>query len=248
MIIDAHIHLGRDYVFDEDFTEEELLKYYVENNVYGAIVQPSISRPYMEDTIKIHDRIHKLCKKYPGKYWGMISINPHFRPEDYEKEAKRCVQELGFVGVKMTTIAHAVHPSKKDGMHVFEVAKALGIPVMIHTGAGTPFADPVSIIPALEAFRDVKTVLAHSGTDLLAQQALYLAKTYENVYLDTSWINILNLQNFIKVLGPHKIMFASDHPINVPVELTKYRTAIHDPEILNQVLAGTVIEVFNLKV
>lgn len=246
MIIDAHAHLGYDNVFDEDFTEEELLLYYDKCGVDGAIVQPGVTRPYIEDAMEAHNRIHRLCKQYPGRFWGMFTINPHLRAEEYEKEAERCVKELGFVGVKINPLAQAVHPSKKDGLHVFEVARKLNIPVMVHTGSGTPFSDPVSIIPAAKAFKDVKIVLAHAGTDLLSQQALYVAREFENVYVEPSWLSILATSNMIKVLGPQKVMFSSDHAINVPIELAKYRTAIQDERVLEQVLSGTAIEVFNL--
>lgn len=133
MIIDSHAHLGYDYVFDEESNEEDLQYYYKKYKIYGAIIQPFISRPYVKDTVDIHDRIYKFCKSSPGRFWGMASINPHFTPEDYEKEAKWCVEELGFVGIKITPIAHAVHPSSKVGIHVFEMARYLNVPVMVHT-------------------------------------------------------------------------------------------------------------------
>jgi len=248
MIIDSHAHLGHDYVFDDEVNEEHLLESYKKYGVDGAIVQPFICRPYIADTVKIHNRIFDLCNKYPGKFWGMASINPHFIPEEYEEEARRCILKLGFVGIKLTPIAHAVHPGTKDGMHVFQVAKKLNVPVMVHTGAGLPFADPVSLLPVAEKFKDVKIILAHAGTDLMAQQALYLAMKFENVYIEPSWLSILNIRKMLKVLGASRIMFSSDHVINVPVELAKYRTLINESKELEQVLSGTAIKVFNLKI
>lgn len=248
MVIDAHAHLGYDHVFDVEQNEEELLRYYSQYNIDGAIVQPFISRPYVEDMVQIHDRIHVLCLKYPGRFWGMASIDPHLRPEDYEKEAVRCVKELGFVGIKMTPIAHAVNPPTRDGRHVLEVARELGVPVMIHTGAGIPFADPVSLIPIVRDFPDVKIVMAHCGTDLFFQQALYLAETYKNVYAEPSWLNILNTKRLVDTIGVERVMFSSDHAINAIVELVKYKTAITNGADLERVLSGTVIEVFSLKV
>ena len=68
MIIDAHVHLGEDVVFDEVNTEEELIKYYDEFDIDGGIIQPFIPRPYLEDHRKIHDRIAKFCKEqWPRK-------------------------------------------------------------------------------------------------------------------------------------------------------------------------------------
>lgn len=246
MIIDAHAHLGYDYVFDEEASEEDLLLWYDRFHVHGAIVQPFLNRPYLEDTRQIHDRIHSLCKSYPGRFFGMSSINPHFKPDDYQTEAKRCITELGFVGLKLTPHGHAVHPSSQDGLHVFETAKGLDVPVMVHTGAGAPFADPISLINALNNFKDLPVILAHAGTDLYFQQALYLAKIYENVYLEPSWLSIINVRKALKEIGPSKILFSSDHAVNVPVELAKYRTLLEEGPSLALVLGGNARRIFGL--
>lgn len=246
MIIDAHAHLGHDYVFEDDTSEDELLKWYKEYKIDGAVVQPFINRPYIKDTIEIHNRISKFCQENEGYFYGMASINPHFRPEDYEKEAERCINELNFVGLKITPIAHAVHPASKDGRHVFEVAKKLNVPVMVHTGAGIPFSDPASLLDVVSDFKDVKIVIAHAGSDLFYQQALYLAKKFDNVFLEPTWINIMNLKEMIETVGVRKIMFSSDQILNIPVELVKYRTLIKNDNELERVLSGTIMEVFDL--
>jgi len=77
---------------------------------------------------------------------------------------------------------------------------------------------------------------------------LYLAETYTNVYVEPSWLNILNTRKLIKSIGASKVMFSSDHGINVPMELTKYRTLVEDEKELERILSGTAIEVFNLSV
>ena len=245
-ILDAHAHLGHDVVFDEDSTEEELLYWHERCKVTGAIVQPFIPRPYLEDTAAIHDRIHALCIRYPGRFFGMASINPHLRPGEYELEAHRCVRELGFVGIKLTPIAHAVHPGSADGRHAFEVANGLDVPMMVHTGAGIPFADPAALESVVSDYRKVPVILAHAGTDLFFTQALSLALRYEHVYLEPSWVSILNLKKALKAVGATKIMFSSDHAVNIPVELTKYHTLAPSQSILEQMLSKTATEVFGL--
>ena len=152
MIIDVHGHLGEDVVFDEQQTEEQLLDAYKKNGVDGAIIQPYLPRIYMEDHVRIHDRIYEMTKCKEKRFWGMASINPHFRPEEYDKEAVRCIRGLKFVGIKITPIGHACHPSSKDAMHVWEVCRELKVPLMIHTGAGIPFSDPMSVEKALRSF------------------------------------------------------------------------------------------------
>lgn len=246
-IFDAHVHLGKDYVFDEEQTESEILQTFDEHGVYGGVVQPYIPRPYVEDTRQIHNRIKKFCDDNPGRFYGMMSMSPHFRPEDYEKEAKRCVNELKFVAIKITPIAHACHPNKESCRFVYEMCRLLKIPVMVHTGAGIPFADPMTLAYVVEEYPDVNFILAHGGSDMMCMQAIYLAKRYNNVYLEPSWISVINFKAMIKAVGYSKIMFSTDNLGNVPVELAKYRSVIKREEDLEQVLFKTACSVFNIK-
>lgn len=245
-IIDAHVHLGNDCVFDEEQTEVEILDTFAKYDVEGGIVQPFIPRMYVEDTQRIHDRIFAFCQNNCGRFWGMMSMNPHFSRADYEKEAQRCIRDLGFVGIKITPIAHAAHPAKSDCMAVFEVAKELNVPVMVHTGAGVPFADPMQLSKPIEAFRDVKIVIAHGGSDNMVGSAIYLARRYENVFIEPSWLAIPNLMGMYKQLGPGKIMFSSDMLVNLPMELCKYDLVFKEQEAREQVYHKTVESVFNL--
>jgi predicted TIM-barrel fold metal-dependent hydrolase len=238
-ILDAHAHLGRDVVFDEESTEEELLLWHGRCGVTSAVVQPFVPRPYIEDIRASHDRVAELCGKHPGRFFGMASIDPHLRPAEYEREAERCVRELGFVGIKISPIAHAAHPNSADGRHAFDVAGSLGVPVMVHTGAGIPFADPAALEDIARDFRGVPIILAHAGTDLFFAQALALARRYEHVYLEPSWLGILNLRKALRTIGPSRVMFSSDHAVNIPVELAKYTTLLEPGRGLEQALALT---------
>lgn len=248
MIIDAHAHIGEDVVFDEAQTEDEMIAFYKRYDIDGAIVQPYICRPYLEDTRQIHDRIFLMTKFKERKFWGMASINPHFRPDDYDTEAVRCIKELGFVGLKITPIAHACHPSSKDALHVFDLCRELKVPLMVHTGAGIPFSDPMSLVKALDSFKDVTVVLAHAGSEMHNQQATYLARKYENVFLEPSWVGVIGVGNMIKQVGCSKIMFSTDNLYQIPVELAKYKSIIPNQDDLDRVLYRNVVDIYRLKV
>ncbi len=248
MIIDVHGHLGYDVAFDLDNDEELLISSYQEYGVDGAVVQPFIPRPYVEEYKAIHDRIYRLTQRKEKKFWGMASMNPHFRPEEYAEETKRCVKELGFVAAKMTPIGHAVNPASKDGMTCCDIVRQLGVPLMIHTGNGGSFADPIQVAKCAEAFPDLVIVMAHAGSGGGSiNTATYIAKTHDNVYLEPSWVDIASVMGMIREVGCSKLMFSSDVAENIPVELAKYRRAISNTSDLERVLSGTAIEVFGLK-
>ncbi len=176
----------------------------------------------------------------------MASINPHFRQLDYDAEAIRCIQELGFVGIKITPIGHACHPSSRDALHVFDLCRSLKVPLMIHTGAGIPFSDPISVAKALESFRDVPVVLAHAGSEMHNQQAIYLAEKFDNVFLEPSWVGVIGVGNMVKRIGCGKILFSSDNIYQIPVELAKYRSVISDAAELEKVLYKNTVQLYSL--
>lgn len=246
MIIDVHAHLGHDYVFDLEQTETQLVTAYEMWAVDKVIVQPFVARPYLEDVREAHDRIYALCQHYPGRFYGMASINPHFRQEDYWAEAERCVRSLGFLGLKITTIGHACHPGTKDGLHVFEAARSLGVPVMIHTGNGAPFADPASAWRAVESFPDVKVVLAHAGGNAMQQQAIIMAQKFDNVFLEPSWLPGVSIAEMIRQVGAERVLFSSDEVGNLPVALETFRISVPQPEEYSQVMWKTAHTVYGI--
>lgn len=244
-IIDVHAHLGDDCVFGHHISEEDLLNGYENTPVEGAIVQPSLPRYSLQANQEVHDRIAALCSGSRMKFWGMASIYPHFTREEYRKEAYRCIKELGFVGMKITPVGHAVDPESEDGMFAFSVANELHVPMMVHTGTGGPFSQPLKIIKAARTYPELKIVIAHSGMDWDTHQAIFAAKECPNICLETSWTGIYNTREVYREIGPHRMMFASDHVNNVPVELEKYRQILKS-EDMEQVFWKTAEEVFSL--
>ena len=246
-ILDAHVHLGWCVVFDEGQSESDILEVMGENGVTGGIIQPFITRPYIEKNRELHNRIKTFVDGHKGDYYGLASINPHFDPDEYHAEAVRCIRELGFVGLKITPIAHACHPASRDAYFVYETARELGVPVMVHTGAGAPFADPAQLYKPLKDFPDVKLVIAHGGLDAMHTQAILMAKLCDNAFLEPSWVSTVSLNNMKQQLGAEKIMFSSDTLNNVAVELTKYRYVFRTDAELEQVFHRTAEQVFQLQ-
>ena len=79
-------------------------------------------------------------------------------------------------------------------------------------------------------------------------QATYLAKKYENVYLEPSWVGVIGVNNMLKAVGSTKIMFSSDNIYQIPVELAKYRSIISNEDDLENVLWKNAARVYNLDV
>ncbi|MFO7698588.1 MAG: amidohydrolase family protein [Anaerolineae bacterium] len=243
-IIDCHAHLGYDHVFDHDFTARELIETYDALGVEGAIVQPALCRPYLDDVRAYHDAIAELCDAHPGRFWGMASMTPHFSPDDLRAELTRCVRDLGFVGIKLTPIGHACSPSSRNGMALFALAEELGVSLMVHTGAGVPFSAPVQLIPGVERHPDLRVIVAHAGGELYMGETMLLVR-YDNVYFEPSWLGSQSTAKLLSAAGADRLLFSSDHASNVPTELAKYRS-LADGLALESILGLNAATLFGL--
>lgn len=242
-VIDAHAHLGECCVFGLYSTEEDMMRRMDESGVDTTIVQPY---PGAKEAAKTHDKIAELCAKNPGRFVGLASVSPHGNHDAYHREIERCVKDLHFVGVKLHTIGHGVNPLSEDGDFVFATAHELGIPAMVHTGAGVPFALPALCIPAARKYPNLNIILAHAGGGIFSAEAQVAASVCGNLYLETSWCLGEDIRWMISSIGPDRIMMGADLPSNVPVEIAKYRALDLEPNVYDQVMGGTAAEVFHL--
>jgi len=244
-IVETHSHLGPCRVFDIEVSEKEILKAIDEYNLTAIILQPFPGAP---DPKAIHDKIAALSKEYPGKIFGIVSLNPHISEDEYISEADRLIKDYGFVGLKIHTVGHAINPLSNDAKKVFEAAKRLGVPVMIHTGPGVPFALPSMVIPRAMEYPDVPIILAHAGYGLVITAEVFaMASVAKNLYVETSWTSIFDKKNLLYTWGPERIIFGADLLYNIPVELYQYKLLNIPEEDLEKILFKNAMKVFKLK-
>ena len=246
MIVDAHAHLGIDRVFDEQRDEEEIIRTMDRYGIDATIVQSMFGHVDPDEIRQAHDRIYAFSKQHDKRIFGMVTMTPYLKEEVFYDEAKRCVKELGFVGLKLHPAAQGVNPAAKVGQFVWEVCADLKIPIMVHTGSGIPFSLPALCIGRAKQFPDVSCVLAHCGMISFAGEAFLAADECENIYLDTSWTAPHHIAHMIHQYGAQRVMFAGDEAGNVPVELEKYRSIDLTDEEKWWSMGNTANQVFHL--
>ncbi len=252
MIIDSHLHLGTSMITTSNYKEADLLAALKKNGVDGAIVLPL---PGASDEKAAHDEIAACVKKYPGKLWGAITLNPHVgdsystrrTEQQFFDEVERCVKKLKFVGIKLAPDTHCCAPNAPDADKVFRAAQEFDIPVISHTGLGIPNALPCLLIPPARKYPKVKIVMAHSGAYLFTPEAFVVAKECKNVWLETSWCAVHRIKQMIDEIGPERVMYGSDKMENIGPCLAQYREIGLSPAVLERVLSGTAREVYKLK-
>jgi uncharacterized protein len=243
VLIDAHQHLGDCRVFDTEVAEEAVLAAAERHGLDRVLVMPF---PGARDPAAVHDQIAALSQASGGRVRGIVNLNPHQDHAGYAAEAERCVSGLGFVALKLHTLGHAVEPSSADGRMVFAEAARLGVPVMVHTGAGQPFASPSHVLPLAREWPELLVVLAHAGMGIAAREAGLVAQLCPNVYLETSWCGILDTGMLAEMAGSGRLMLGSDGAGNLGVELAKYQALGLSASELGDCLGGTAAKVFRL--
>lgn len=244
MIIDAHCHIGTSMISGVEISEEKLLATMDANGVDRAMVMP---QPHQGlEVCSLHDRIARFVEEQPERIRGMVSISPRVEDGEYRQEAARCVNELGFRALKLDPSVHALPPNHPRAEILFECARELGVPVIIHTGMGVPWALPALAIPPAQRYSDVTIVLAHAGFAVFTSEALVAAELCPNIVLEPSWCASFQVAAMVKKIGAERVMFGSDHPSNVASELAKLKAIELTDDELVRVLGGTAQSVFGL--
>jgi len=224
MIIDAHAHLGVDLVFEEVRTEEEIIAAMNANKVDVTVLQGMYGHIYLDEIKENHNRISALARQNPKRIFGMVTMTPYLHDADFYNEAKRCVKELGFVGMKLHPMAFGCSPGNVRAEMMWKICDEFGIPIMVHTGAGAPLSLPSQVIRRCKQFPHVPCVLAHSGMLIYADEAFLAAHECPNVYIETSWTAPHHILHAIKTFGSKRVLFAADEITNIATEIAKYNS------------------------
>jgi predicted TIM-barrel fold metal-dependent hydrolase len=242
-IIDTHVHLGTSKFSGVTTTELDLLTSMERNNVATSLVMP---QPTLENIQEVHAQIAGLSAKHPGKFYGIASVDPWLDEPSYTAELEKCVKEWGFIAIKLHPMGHNISPLSERCTKIYESARRFNIPVIVHTGLGTPFSLPSLLIEPARKYPDVTFIVAHAGFAIYTDEAIVAAKTCENMILEPSWCQTYTVQKMIQAVGHQRLIMGSDHVTNLPVELMKYRSIGLTDTQLEAILHHNAKRIFNL--
>jgi len=170
-----------------------------------------------EDFRVANDVAALAIKRYPGKVFGMAFVNPGFQKEALE-EVERCVNEYGFVGVKLY---HHYFMDNPVQYPLVEKCIDLNIPVLMHCGhtmdpatkARQPrISDGVQMANIAKRYPEATFVMGHIGGGGDWQWSLKAIADTPNVFADTggSVMDRTQLEEAVKYVGAERLIFATD--------------------------------------
>ena len=138
---------------------------------------------------KCNDAVSQAVKKYPGRLYGMCFVNPGYAAFSM-REIERCIEELGFVGIKLYNQYFISDPVLRG---VLEKSIAYDIPVLEHACKLNMFADSqpfasngVHFAKAAEEYPEARMILAHIGGGGDWNWQVKAIEPYPNVAVDMS--------------------------------------------------------------
>ncbi|MCI4330160.1 MAG: amidohydrolase family protein [Thermoplasmata archaeon] len=213
-------------------------------------------------TEKANDFVSEYCRADPRRLIAVGSVLPTHRDPGHEVE--RLANDLGIRGIKIHP-PHQLFPpngytdGKLPGLRaIYEACERLRLPVIVHTGtsvfpgARNRFAEPLLLEDVAIDFPHLTIVLAHGGRPLWMEQAVFLARRFENVFLELSSIPPSKLLEYFPTLEKlsAKAVFGSDWPgpgvKDIAENLTGFRALPLSREVQERILETNALRVFPL--
>ncbi len=168
-----------------------------------------------------NDFVADVVAKHPDRFRGVAAVDLA-RPMEAVRELRRCVEELGFVALRVVQWLWDLPPNDRRFYPLYAACIDLGIPVCLqvgHTGPLRP-SEPGRPIPYLDEvaleFPELVVVGGHIGYPW-TDEMISLATKYPNVHIDTSAYVPKRypraLVDFMRGHGRRKVLFGTNFPM-----------------------------------
>ncbi len=211
--------------------------------------------PYQPPLIS-NEEVTAWVSHHPDRLGGLAAVNLN-RPMDAVRELRRCVQELGFKGLRVVPWLWEAPPTDRRYYPLYAACVELGIPFFTQvghtgplrsseTGRPIPYIDQVAL-----DFPELVIIGGHIGYPW-TEEMIAVCRKHENVYIDTSAYTARRFPpELVKYMssrgGRRKVLFGSNFPMLSPAKaLEGLDTLGLDEEARELFLHGNAERLLNL--
>lgn len=208
-----------------------------------------------EGPLVANDEVAGFCAAHPDRLRGVASVDIR-RPVEAVRELRRCVEELGFVALRVVPWLWEVPPTDRRLYPLYTACVELGVPFCTQvghtgpmrpseTGRPIPYIDQVAL-----DFPDLVIVGGHLGYPWTTEMIAVTTK-HPNVYIDTSAYSSRRypdeLVEYMKGHGRDKVMFGTNFPMMTPARALEDLDALgFDDDTRDHFLSANARRVFRL--
>ncbi len=238
-IIDITNTIGK-HKYKDEIKIESLINQMDESGVDLAVIH---CHPEYED----NDSIEKAIKRYPERIVGMYVVSPW--KEKAEEILEKAFKEKGFKGLYLDPLRQGFSYTEIKLLYpLFEVCLKYDYPVWCFASADIN-CNPILIDKIASDFPDLKIILGRMGLQYDNSSAVEIARTHQNVYLETSTSMDFNVLRAVTRAGDDKVLMGTGTPdvSYFELEIAKIRNVIESEESIIKVLGENAENIFKVK-
>ncbi|GAA3566696.1 amidohydrolase family protein [Kribbella ginsengisoli] len=235
--------------------EEQPVSTTVEAMDEAAIDKSLISAWVAPGNVMIsNDEVAGFVEQAAGRLVGVGSVDIR-KPMEAVREIRRCVEELGFKGIRVLPWLWEVPPTDRRFYPVYVACCEADVPFCTqigHTGPLMPseVGRPIYLDQVALDFPELKIVGGHIGYPW-TDEAIAVATKHENVFIDTSAYTTKRyppaLVEYLRAHGRRKVLFGSNYPMISPAKALQDLASLQlDEEATDLFLGGNAQRVFGL--
>lgn len=169
----------------------------------------SLNCPDLGNTESLRD-----ARRHPGRFKAWCSIHPH-----YPEMARRDLAEYDrntdvWAGLKLHPDIHGVPMTDARYSYALDWANERGLPMLSHTWGGSTCDGETEVRRFADRWPRIRLLMGHCLHDHW-DEAVALARDYENLYLDLTAVNDERtgvIEKFVRGAGSTKVVFGTDFP------------------------------------
>lgn len=247
MIIDADVHISPRPTGGNSITIEELLRRMDKADVEKALtwIQP----PYWRLTEESNRYVYQATLDHPDRILGFGWADPNCGLQYAMDEARRCIEEYGFAGVKLNGAQNDFYIDDEElALPIVDYVASAGKLLAFHIGGDSPeHTHPFRLAKLARRYPDTRFLMVHMGGAHFhdfGNAAIEFAQQCPNITIIGSTIRSQPLLKAIKTLGANRVCFGSDAPFELMhVEVARYQSLL-DGEVtgeeIEQIMGGTI--------
>lgn len=243
MIIDAYNNVWTagqtsDYLTAETYSVDMMLR---DMDAAGVDMAVGCSLGQMID----NGYVASIQTQHPDRIVAFGQVNA--REPDAADHIRRDHDAHGFRGLKLHPQLHGYHVVDHGLLDpVYEACAERGI-IVLFNALDDAFVHPLGIEEIARGFPAVPTIIAHMGTVWNVGEAVIVAARNDNVYLETSSAQLIDVQTAVRGVGAAKVVMGTDWPgSDFELERLKVRKAVPDEAQRALVEGGTMARLLGL--
>ncbi len=233
MLIDTHVHIGK--TPDFDMPAEILLSSMAHYCIRKGWVSSAECVEFDHsgnrfsgtgDELSVNRAVLDLIKDNPHVLKGLYWIKPHFEAFDENKARFLNQNRDCFIGLKIHPFYSKIRVTDDRLTEYFRFADENSLVVAVHT-ASDEYSDPLYVFKIAKKYPKINFILVHMGLNTDNRDSIKYIMNADNLYGDTTWVDLETIQNAIGLCGKEKFVFGTDSPVTGYKNYEKY-TAFFD--------------------